>query len=147
MKRVLIPLAGLLAVACSNTADEANNTPPAATTTTTTTGTTPAATTGQPASVVSFATVQPILTTNCLPCHSAANKKGGFVAGGYADVMKPAEHGPVVIAGDPDKSLLIMVLKGPVAKPKLPQMPAKHAPLAAGDIQKIADWIKAGAKA
>lgn len=145
MKRLMIPLVGLIAVACSTAPDTSANNPPATTPATpaaTTTGTTTAA----PAGGTGFATVQPILAANCVGCHSGAKPKGGWAADNYADVMKPGSDGPVVVAGDPDKSLLVQVLHGAVANPQIPAMPFRKPPLAAADIQKISDWIKAGAK-
>jgi mono/diheme cytochrome c family protein len=140
MKRLMIPLVGLIAVACSNSGTDtsANGTAPA----------TPAATTGAtaPAGAAGFAAVQPILTANCLGCHGGRGKKGGWSAKTYADVMATADDGAVVVAGDPDKSLLVQVLKGPVTTPKVPQMPFGKPALSAADIQTISDWVKAGAK-
>lgn len=141
MKRLLIPLVGLIAVACSNSGTDTSN-PPA--TTTTSTGATAPATTASNAS--GFAAVAQIAATNCMPCHSAQKHRGGWAADSYADVMKPGDDGPVVKAGDPDNSLIIKVLHGPVDNPKIPAMPQGKPALAAADIQKISDWIKAGAK-
>lgn len=144
MKRLMIPLVGLIAVACSNSGTDtaANSTAPA----TTPPATAPAAATATPVGATGFAVVQPILTANCMPCHSAQRKRGGWAADSFADATAPGSDGPVIVAGDPDKSLLVQVLKGPVANPKLPAMPQGKAPLAAADIQKISDWVKAGAK-
>jgi len=62
----------------------------------------------------------------------------------YDKVMKGGDEGPVVVAGDPDKSLLIKALKGQGAAQMPP--PGKGKPLTADQIQTVSDWIKAGAK-
>ena len=80
-----------------------------------------------------------------MPCHGAQRHKGGLSLADYAGVTKGGDDGPVVKAGDADNSLLIKVLNGPVDNPKLPKMPPGKS-IAPGDLQKISDWIKAGAK-
>lgn len=136
----MIPLVGLIAVACSKSGSPdttaANSTTPA---------TAPSTTTAA-AGATGFAAVQPILTANCMPCHDAKHKKGGWAADNFADVTAPGSDGRLIVAGDPDKSLLVQVMKGPVVNPKLPAMPLNKPPLAAADLQKVSDWIKAGAK-
>lgn len=89
----------------------------------------------------SWAMVQPIFTANCSPCHAGARGKGGFSIRTYESVMKGAEDGPVVVAGDPDGSKLIQLITGQ-GSPKMP--PSGNVP--AADIDKLKAWIKAGAK-
>jgi cytochrome c len=126
LKKVLIPAAALIAVACSNSGGETAAAPAAGGT--------------------GFAAVSQILSTNCMPCHSAQGHKGGWSAASYADAMKAGEDGPVIVPGDPDASLIVQVLKGPVPDKTIPQMPMKRAPLSEADQKVIYDWIKAGAK-
>jgi hypothetical protein len=133
MRKLLIPLIGIIAIGCASGGEE---------TPTTTTTTAPPADTGP----ATFAMVAQTASANCMPCHNAEKKAGGLSLASYADVVKGGESGPVVKAGDPDGSLLIKVLKGPVIDPEVPRMPLKRDPLSADQIQKIADWIKAGAK-
>lgn len=145
MKRLILPLAALLAVACNSGTDESGGT----TTTGGTATTTAANATGGTAAAgnaASFTTVADLATKNCMPCHAADKHAGGLDLTSYEALMKGGEHGSPVKAGDPDNSLLVKVLKGPVDDPKVPMMPIKHPPLPAEDIQKISDWIKAGAK-
>ena len=153
MKTFLIPLVGLLAAACSsNSTDNGTASSGTSTTTSTTTpATTPPATTASTTTTTTAATggfgdVVAVATANCMPCHSAQKKAGGLSLASYDDLMKGGSDGPVVKAGDPDHSLLVEVLKGPTTNPKVPQMPMKRPPLQAGDIQKVSDWVKSGAK-
>jgi len=61
-----------------------------------------------------------------------------------ADVMAGGKDGAVVKAGDADSSLLVQKVKG--TQTIGARMPRGGAPLAAADIQKIADWVAQGAK-
>jgi len=137
MKKLLIPFVGLIAVACSGGSDSGSGgaaTPPPDK------GATASNATGP------YAAVDGIFQANCMPCHSAAKHAGGLSLHDFDGLMKGGEDGPAVKAGDPDTSLVVQVLKGPVTTPAIPAMPMKRAPLAAADIQKVADWVKAGAK-
>ena len=146
MKRLLIPLIGLVAVACSNTSSDNGPTP----STTTTTGTSkPATTSGTTAEKGSggatFASVASVASSNCMPCHGAQRHKGGLDLTSYAGIMKGGDDGQVVKPGDPDNSLIVKLVKGDSKNPDIKQMPPGKQ-LSAPDIQTISDWIKAGAK-
>jgi cytochrome c551/c552 len=136
MKRFLIPLVGLLVVACSKGGD-----------TGTTGTTTTASTTGATASnAAGFAGVSDVFNHNCMPCHNAAKHRGGLSLASYADAMKGGDDGVVIKAGDPDNSLLVKLLNGPSDNPKIVKMPMGGKNMDPADIQKISDWVKAGAK-
>jgi len=81
-----------------------------------------------------------------MPCHNALKHRGGLTLANYAGAMKGGDDGVVIKAGDPDNSLLIKVLNGPVDSPKIPKMPMGDGTVSPADIQKISDWVKAGAK-
>src|SRR5688572_16231395 len=54
--------------------------------------------------------IRPVLVENCFKCHSAQSEKlkGGFRLDSRELLLKGGESGrPAVVAGDPDKSLLI----------------------------------------
>jgi len=59
----------------------------------------------------------------------------------FAGLSKGNDHGPVIAAGHPEKSLLYQLITSTGRK----QMPPK-VPLSKADIAKIATWIKGGAK-
>lgn len=80
-----------------------------------------------------------------MPCHSAEKHRAGLNLTSYADIMKGGEHGPGVKAGDPDNSVIVKAISGGDPAQKIPKMPPQKT-LSADDIQKIKDWIKAGAK-
>ncbi|MFO1127622.1 MAG: c-type cytochrome domain-containing protein [Rhodospirillales bacterium] len=91
--------------------------------------------------------VQPILLSRCGECHMPGGE--GYRASGldvstYAGLMRGTKHGPVVIAGDPLRSNLIVLIEGR-ADPSL-RMPHSGPPLLKPQIQIIRDWVKQGAK-
>jgi mono/diheme cytochrome c family protein len=126
---MVFAIAGLIAIGCGNK--------DAASTSTTTSG--GAAT---PAAGGNYAAVQAIFTAHCAGCHGE-NGKGGINLTSYDATMKGGAEGPVVVAGDPENSVLVQALRGSHGKK---QMPMKQAPLDEKDIKTIEDWIKAGAK-
>jgi mono/diheme cytochrome c family protein len=85
--------------------------------------------------------VLPILQAKCQGCHNANTKLGGWDSSSYESVMTTGENGPVVIAGDVQKSLLAQLLQGTNGK-IMPPMGA----LPQEEIQSILNWIAAGAK-
>ena len=88
---------------------------------------------------VSFQTdVLPTLQTDCNLCHGGA---GGLFLQDYAGVIAGGDSGAVVVAGDPDGSLLIQRLEGTIT----PQMPEDLPPLSQPEIDVIRLWIAEGA--
>ena len=94
---------------------------------------TPAATT------VSFTNdVMPILESRCLNCHGGRDTKEGLSFASFDSLMAGSDNGIVVVAGDPDNSLLIQqILNG--------KMPKKGPKLTPDQLQILIDWILAGA--
>ena len=54
--------------------------------------------------------VRPVLAQNCYKCHTT-EAMGGLKLDSRPNVLKGGESGPVVILGDPDKSLLIQAVR------------------------------------
>ncbi|HEU0292653.1 MAG TPA: c-type cytochrome [Anaerolineales bacterium] len=104
---------------------------------------TPAAPAQQPSGTpLSFSeNVLPIFQAKCQVCHSSSNALGGWDATSYESVMTSGDHGPVIVAGDVQNSLLAQFLQGTNGKfmPPLGALPPE-------EIQAILDWINAGAK-
>jgi mono/diheme cytochrome c family protein len=84
---------------------------------------------------VTYAQVETILKANCLPCHSAGNRKAGLSVDSYEGVMAK------VVAGNAANSGLFRSISGPRAS-----MPQGRAPLSKADLDTIETWINAGAK-
>jgi cytochrome c len=105
----------------------------------------PAAGGVDPASVEFYTkNVQPILQTNCYRCHDAPNHRGGLTLDTQAGMIRGGHDGPVIVPGDPGKSLLIKLIRheGPADDPM--PMPPKDK-LSDADIATITAWVKAGA--
>jgi Planctomycete cytochrome C len=91
--------------------------------------------------------IAPIFRGWCVSCHQPGGE--GYEASGlnletYQGLMKGTKFGPMVIAGKPDESNLIVLLAGR-ASPEL-QMPRNHKPLPTCLRQNIWRWIFQGAK-
>lgn len=93
----------------------------------------------EPEKTVSFAAdVQPILQANCVKCHGQA---GGLSLESHEALMKGCEEGPVVVAGEPDASELVLYVDGT----KEPRMPKGADPLTDEQITTIRTWVLQGA--
>lgn len=68
----------------------------------------------------------------CKMCHGSS---GGLSVASYADLMKGGSNGPVILAGDPDNSLLI----------KLQESGTHPGQFSSSQLEQIKEWIKAGA--
>src|SRR5262245_670540 len=57
--------------------------------------------------------VRPVLFERCFSCHSAKAKKvrGGLVLDNRASILKGGDTGPALIAGQPEKSLLVKAIR------------------------------------
>ncbi len=81
--------------------------------------------------------IQPVLTANCLACHSAKTRSSGFSVSSADTVIAGGnKHGRAVIAGDAANSPLVKILTGHLT----PRMPMGKV-LADGDVAQIEDWI------
>ena len=97
---------------------------------------------------VSFAKdVEPILVKNCKECHvpgGSGLEKTGLDLTSYDTLMMGTRFGPIVKAGDPLTSALVMLVEGR-ADPSL-RMPHGKSALPDTDIAKIHAWVEQGAK-
>jgi mono/diheme cytochrome c family protein len=96
---------------------------------------------GTPAvGAVSFKSdILPAFKDKCGACHGSM---GGWDSTSYASVMQGGNSGPVVVAGDPDNSLLVQKLQGTQATGGVMPPGGK---LPEAQIQLIIQWIKDGA--
>ncbi len=84
--------------------------------------------------------IRPILATNCYSCHTNS-QLGGLRLDSREALLKGGSRGPSIVAGDPDKSLLISAVKQTDAKLKMPV----GGKLKDSEIADLSAWIKAGA--
>ena len=85
--------------------------------------------------------IAPLLKAHCLKCHGAEATKGDFDMATRVDLLRGSHNGPVVVAFDAAKSVLIEV----VSHTKEPNMPKDKPKLPAEAIAKLTSWINDGA--
>src|SRR5688500_17943463 len=69
--------------------------------------------------------VEPILSENCLECHSQDKRKGGLSLANYGDVLEGGKDGAVVRPGNGAGSMMIARVKGELGD----RMPLDELPL------------------
>ncbi|MCW8925870.1 MAG: hypothetical protein OQJ84_06405 [Xanthomonadales bacterium] len=92
--------------------------------------------------------VKPVLDQHCIECHQAEG--AGTLASGldmttYEGLMKGTKFGPMVIAGDPEGSNILVLMEGR-ADPSISMPHGQRDPVAKPDIQTIRKWIEQGAR-
>jgi hypothetical protein len=87
------------------------------------------------------AKIRPVLASGCLKCHGGQKVRGGLRLDARAALLKGGEHGPAVVPGDPDSSLLIQALRHTHEDIRMP--PGKKLP--APVLEDFARWVRAGA--
>src|SRR5579862_7784669 len=64
--------------------------------------------------------VRPILVKSCYGCHSGAAPKGGLSLDTKDGMLKGGVSGPVLLTGDPEKSLLLRAVRHAAGAPAMP---------------------------
>jgi mono/diheme cytochrome c family protein len=84
--------------------------------------------------------IRPVLAENCHSCHGAKKQSSELRFDRRDDAMKGNDDGPVIVAGHPEKSRLVIALrhKGEYKMPPKAKLPDAV-------IEDFAAWIKAGA--
>jgi mono/diheme cytochrome c family protein len=90
----------------------------------------------------SFSEIAPILNKHCVTCHAGEKPPHGLRLNSYEDLMKGAKKGPVVNPEAPGNSEIVKRITGQ-SKPAMP--PQGRPKLSDEDIQKIRNWVDAGA--
>jgi len=87
--------------------------------------------------------IRPVLVDRCYQCHSLQSEKvkGDLLLDSKAGVLKGGKDGPVLVAGEPEKSRLIEALRWTNKDLK---MPPKHR-LADEQLADFVAWVKMGA--
>ena len=82
--------------------------------------------------------VRPILDRHCLACHGSESQLSGLNLSTLEGLLTGgARHGPAIVSGHPEQSVLIRVLEGDVT----PSMPLGSPRLTDPEIETIAKWI------
>ncbi len=87
--------------------------------------------------------IRPVLAERCYSCHSATAEKlkGGLLLDTKEGVLKGGDQGPVLVPGDPDRSLLIKGIRWTDDDFKMP--PKKK--LAPEQVADFEAWVRRGA--
>jgi hypothetical protein len=86
--------------------------------------------------------VRSVFEKSCLPCHGPQTRSAGLDLSTREELLKGGEHGPAIVPGDPKASLLYKL----VSYEADPHMPFKGDRLPQETIDRIAEWIQAGAR-
>ncbi|MEQ2007573.1 MAG: PSD1 and planctomycete cytochrome C domain-containing protein [Limisphaerales bacterium] len=86
--------------------------------------------------------VLPLLEKHCHECHSHAAKKSknGLVLDSAAAILTGGDSGPAVVAGEPEKSLLISAVRH--ASPDLHMPPKGKAKLSEAEVALLVEWVR-----
>lgn len=87
--------------------------------------------------------IQPILEFHCVSCHNAEEAKGDLRFDQSDHFLKGGDGGPSFVAGKPDESLLIELVSLPEDDSDV--MPPKGRTLHKHEIEKLRQWVAAGA--
>jgi uncharacterized membrane protein/mono/diheme cytochrome c family protein len=87
--------------------------------------------------------IRSIFAHSCTNCHGEAKQKGDLRLDSKEAILKGGEDGPVLVAGDPEKSELIRRIKLP--RNHKEAMPSKGKGLTPQEIATIEYWVKQGA--
>src|SRR3954469_14882585 len=88
------------------------------------------------------AKIEPLLKERCYECHSHKGKmKGGLTLDSRSGWEQGGDDGPAVMAGKPDESLLIKMVRWADDDHRMP--PKKK--LAESEIALLEEWVKIGA--
>ncbi len=87
--------------------------------------------------------IKPVLAARCYACHGALKQKAGLRLDTADAIRKGGKHGPAVLPGKPDKSLLVVRVTTHDTDERMPQ---EGEPLSASQIDALKRWIDTGAK-
>jgi len=84
--------------------------------------------------------VRPILVEHCVKCHGEKKQNGALRLDTAAGLTKGSDTGPVVVAGQPEKSKLIAAVKRTIENAMPPDKPLPKEAVAV-----LVEWVTAGA--
>ncbi len=84
--------------------------------------------------------IRPLLANTCHKCHGPKRQEAGLRLDSYQGLMKGGDHGPAVVVGEPERSLLLRVVRhqGDIKMPPNDKLTDEQ-------IAAVQQWIKAGA--
>ncbi len=87
-------------------------------------------------------TIRPLLAAHCQKCHGDKKQEGNLRLDARAHVLKGGASGPAIIAGQPDKSLLIQAVRHVNKNLRMPDDAKK---LSDREIADLTRWVQMGA--
>ncbi len=88
--------------------------------------------------------IQPAFEAKCVACHGGGTQKGNLRLDSYSSLIRGGKNGPVIVAGKPEASMLILRITLAPGDPHF--MPAEgRTPLTTDEVSTIRAWISAGA--
>lgn len=88
--------------------------------------------------------IDPVFEANCVSCHGQSKVQGGLRLDSYEELMKGGKDGPVIVAGKPEQSILLVRVTLPFGHKSF--MPAEgRPPLKPEEIALIRAWVQQGA--
>ena len=86
--------------------------------------------------------VAPLLAKYCAGCHNNNDREGELSLQDFGGIQRGGENGAAIVPGNPNASRLVRLMRG-LDEPAMP--PEDNPQPTAAEVQKIADWIEAGA--
>ena len=83
--------------------------------------------------------IRPVLAGRCVSCHGADKQEGGLRLDSHAGFVAGGESGPVVVAGNPEESLLVKAVRRDGL-----EMPPDE-PLPEDEVAALTAWVAGGA--
>ena len=90
-------------------------------------------------------TPTPILMQHCWACHGGSAQEGGLDLRTWTSVRRGGRSGPAVLPGQPEKSLLLRRIRDGQCPPNQRLVEANVKPVPARSVEKLVEWIAAGA--
>jgi hypothetical protein len=86
------------------------------------------------------AKVRPVLAENCFKCHGEDRQRGGLRLDSPEALQKGRGEGPVIVAGDPERSIMIHAVRqdGEIKMPPAGKLPDES-------VKTLIAWVKMGA--
>ena len=88
-----------------------------------------------------------ILQARCVVCHGRRNQEGGLDVRTRASLLKGGRSGPAIVPGKPDESLLIKRIAAQEMPPPESLRAFTVRPVTLDELEKLRQWIGAGAPA
>jgi hypothetical protein len=87
--------------------------------------------------------VRPFLSRYCIECHHGPDAESGLDLESRQGLLSGGKHGPAIVPGKADASLLVRVIEGK-AKPAMPPKKARRP--SAAEVAVVRAWVEAGAR-